>query len=120
MLGGFRLAARHHAVPAGPLRFVHRLDADTSGILLFAKSQGALETFSGLFESRRMEKVYLAVVSGVPEPREWSCRLKLAPDPKVHGRMKGRRFVHARGSGRAGPAGGAWLTAAARSRPAGC
>ncbi len=45
------------------LRFVHRLDADTSGILLFAKSQGALETFGGLFESRRMEKVYLAVVS---------------------------------------------------------
>ena len=70
------------------LRFVHRLDADTSGILLFAKSQGALETFGGLFESRRMEKVYLAVVSGVPEPREWTCRLKLAPEPKAYGRMK--------------------------------
>jgi RluA family pseudouridine synthase len=70
------------------LRFVHRLDADTSGILLLAKSQGAVETFGGLFESRRMEKVYLAVVSGVPDPREWSCRLKLAPDPKSWGRMK--------------------------------
>ena len=48
------------------LRFVHRLDADTSGILLLAKSPGAVNTFGGLFESRRMEKVYLAVVCGVP------------------------------------------------------
>src|SRR5215831_2735876 len=37
------------------LRFVHRLDADTSGILLLAKSPGALRTYSELFESRRME-----------------------------------------------------------------
>ena len=70
------------------LRFVHRLDADTSGVLLLAKSPGALDTFSGMFESRRMEKVYLAVVAGLPEPREWSCRLKLAPDPRSRGRMK--------------------------------
>jgi RluA family pseudouridine synthase len=70
------------------LRFVHRLDADTSGVLLLAKSPGALDTFSGLFESRRMEKVYLAVVRGLPEPREWVCTLKLAPDPKARGRMK--------------------------------
>jgi len=70
------------------LRFVHRLDADTSGILLFGKSPGAVDTFGGLFESRRMEKVYLAVVSGRPEPPEWTCRLKLAPDPRTHGRMR--------------------------------
>ena len=38
------------------LRNVHRLDADTSGILLLARSQGALDTLSELFESRRMEK----------------------------------------------------------------
>lgn len=70
------------------LRFVHRLDADTSGILLLAKSPGALDTFGDLFEGRRMEKVYLAVVCGLPEPREWVCRLKLAPDPRSRGRMK--------------------------------
>ena len=65
------------------LRFVHRLDADTSGILLLAKSPGSLHTFGALFESRRMEKVYLAVVSGEPNPSEWTCRLKLAPDPNA-------------------------------------
>ena len=70
------------------LRYVHRLDADTTGILLFAKSQGALETYSELFESRRMEKTYLAAVRGRPKQVEWICRLKLAPDPKRIGRMR--------------------------------
>jgi 23S rRNA pseudouridine1911/1915/1917 synthase len=70
------------------LRFVHRLDADTSGILLLAKSPGAVQTFGALFESRRMDKVYLAVVHGTPEPRQWTCRLKLGPDSKTIGRMQ--------------------------------
>lgn len=70
------------------LRFVHRLDADTTGVMLFAKSQGAVESYSELFESRRMEKVYLAVVSGAPKQTEWTCRLKLAPDPRQIGRIK--------------------------------
>src|ERR1035437_8573042 len=43
------------------LRYVHRVDADTTGVLLFAKSPGALESFGEMFESRRMEKNYLAV-----------------------------------------------------------
>ncbi len=70
------------------LRFVHRLDADTTGILLLARSQGALSAYGDLFESRRMEKVYLAVVHGTPKQREWICRLKLGPDPRRRGRMK--------------------------------
>jgi RluA family pseudouridine synthase len=70
------------------LRFVHRLDADTSGILLLAKSPGAVDTFGGLFEGRRMEKVYLAVVHGRPKPGDWICRLMLAQDPNAVGRMK--------------------------------
>jgi len=70
------------------LRYVHRLDAETSGVLLFAKSPGAVETFSKLFESRQMEKTYLAVVVGKPKENEWICRLKLIPDPRQIGRMK--------------------------------
>ncbi|MBM3834877.1 MAG: RNA pseudouridine synthase [Verrucomicrobia bacterium] len=70
------------------LRHIHRLDADTTGILLLAKSQGALDTFSDLFESRRMEKAYLAVVEGNPKQDRWTCHLKLAPDPDQIGRMK--------------------------------
>ncbi len=70
------------------LRFVHRLDTETTGVLLLAKSQGALHTYSELFESRKMEKLYLAVVHGAPRQAQWSCELKLAPDPQRRGRMK--------------------------------
>lgn len=70
------------------LKFVHRLDAETTGILLFAKSLGAVETISELFETRRMEKTYLAVVDGVLAQDEWTCRLKLGPAPGQIGRMK--------------------------------
>jgi 23S rRNA pseudouridine1911/1915/1917 synthase len=70
------------------LKFVHRLDAETTGILLFAKSQGAVESYSDLFEDRRMEKIYLAVMDGVPKQDEWTCRLKLGPAPGQIGRMK--------------------------------
>jgi 23S rRNA pseudouridine1911/1915/1917 synthase len=70
------------------LKFVHRLDAETTGILLFAKSQGAVESYSELFEGRRMEKTYLAVVNGAPKQAEWTCRLKLGPAPAPIGRMK--------------------------------
>jgi RluA family pseudouridine synthase len=70
------------------LQHVHRLDADTSGILLLARSRGAVDTYSGLFESRHMEKAYLAVVHGAPKQSEWICRLSLAPDPRQIGKMK--------------------------------
>ena len=69
------------------LRHVHRLDADTSGVLLFAKSPGAVDAYSDLFEDRRMEKTYLAVAVGAPRETEWVCRLPLAPDPKQPGKM---------------------------------
>jgi RluA family pseudouridine synthase len=70
------------------LRHVHRLDAETTGILLLAKSLGAVDAYGELFESRRMDKHYLAVVHGAPKQNEWICRLKLAPDPRQRGRMK--------------------------------
>jgi RluA family pseudouridine synthase len=69
------------------LRHVHRLDAETTGILLFGKSAGAVQTLSRLFESRAMEKVYLAVVEGKPKQPEWNCSTGLSPDPGCHGKM---------------------------------
>ena len=69
------------------LKYIHRLDAETSGILLFAKSQGALNTFSDLFETRQMEKVYLAVTARAPRQPKWNCQLSLSPEPKKFGRI---------------------------------
>jgi len=70
------------------LRHVHRLDADTSGVMLFAKSEGAMRAMGDMFESRRMEKTYLAVVEGVPKQKEWICDLPIGPDPLKFGKMK--------------------------------
>lgn len=70
------------------LRFIHRLDAETTGILLLGKSPGAVRALSALFESREVEKVYVAVVQGEPSRAEWTCRLKLGPDPDRAGRVR--------------------------------
>src|ERR1041385_5383257 len=70
------------------LRNVHRLDAGTTGILLMAKSPGALTTYGDLFEGRQMKKTNLAVVAGVPRQKEWRCDLPLEKDEKQIGRMK--------------------------------
>jgi len=69
------------------LRYIHRLDAEASGVLLFAKSPGTLRAFSDLFESRLVRKTYLAVVQGIPKHREWAGRLRLGPDPQAVGRV---------------------------------
>ncbi len=69
------------------IRFVHRLDAETSGVLLLAKSPGTLRAYSEIFRQRAMDKVYLAVVKGEPGRAEWTCTHKLAPDPAHRGKM---------------------------------
>ncbi|MCX7722040.1 MAG: RluA family pseudouridine synthase [Verrucomicrobiae bacterium] len=69
------------------LRYVHRLDADTSGVLLCVKSQGAIEPFSRLFELRKVRKLYLAVVRGVPREQVWVCTLKLLDGIATTGRV---------------------------------
>lgn len=59
------------------IRYIHRLDGDTSGVLLLARSQGGLKAYSEMFQERRIEKRYLAVVRGNPEKDEWFCNAPL-------------------------------------------
>ena len=47
-----------------PLRLIHRLDKETSGILLLAKHKDAQARYSRLFSKRRVRKLYLAIVNG--------------------------------------------------------
>lgn len=70
------------------LRFVHRLDAETSGAFLCVRSPGAVPAYSRLFEERGVEKVYLAVVAGAPREAQWTCRLPLAADEASPGRAR--------------------------------
>ncbi len=53
----------------GPTRpgIVHRLDRDTSGVIVVAKNDQAHEALSAQFKSRHVEKEYLAIVVGVPD-----------------------------------------------------
>jgi RluA family pseudouridine synthase len=70
------------------IRFIHRLDAETSGVVLLAKNPGALSAMSQLFETRRMHKKYLAVVRGRPLQSHWTCRLRITPELDATGRMQ--------------------------------
>ena len=47
-----------------PLRLVHRLDKETSGVMLLAKNKPAQSRYSSLFAKRRVRKLYLAIVNG--------------------------------------------------------
>lgn len=51
-------------------RLVHRLDRDTSGCLLVAKTRAAASHFGEVFRSRSARKIYWAVVAGNPQPRQ--------------------------------------------------
>jgi 23S rRNA pseudouridine1911/1915/1917 synthase len=70
------------------LRFIHRLDAETSGVLLFGKTPGAVRSMGELFERREVQKRYLAVVARESRQGEWTVRSRLAKDPEVHGRVR--------------------------------
>ena len=54
----------------GSIYTVHRLDKDTSGIIIFAKTEAAHKYFSRLFEGREIEKYYMGLVHGIPSPKK--------------------------------------------------
>ncbi|MFN7130460.1 MAG: RluA family pseudouridine synthase [Myxococcales bacterium] len=59
------------------LRVVHRLDRDTSGVLLLARTVDAQRRLSGAFETGAVEKRYLALVRGVPAQRAFEVDVPL-------------------------------------------
>jgi 23S rRNA pseudouridine955/2504/2580 synthase len=58
-------------------RLVHRLDRDTSGVLLLGKTPGAAAKLSGAFAKRRAEKTYWAIVAGAPKPGDGTIDMPL-------------------------------------------
>jgi len=49
---------------------VHRLDKDTSGVMVVARNQPSFEYLKSLFKTRDIQKTYIAVVSGVPKEKQ--------------------------------------------------
>src|SRR5207302_1794242 len=61
-------------------RLVHRLDKDTAGCLLVAKTRFAASALAKNFRSREARKIYWALVAGVPKPRQGRISTFLAKE----------------------------------------
>ena len=69
-------------------KLVHRLDRDTSGVLLLARNARAATALTKAFGGRHIEKTYWALTMGVPKPREGTIDLALAKATGPTGREK--------------------------------
>jgi RluA family pseudouridine synthase len=59
---------------------VHRIDRETSGIVIFAKEKETHRNLSMAFENKKVLKRYIAIVHGRPSWKETGCDLPLVPD----------------------------------------
>ncbi|MEX2247526.1 MAG: RluA family pseudouridine synthase [Dehalococcoidia bacterium] len=73
----------------GALRpgIVHRLDKDTSGVILVAKSDAAHQALARQLKARTVEKTYLALVEGTPKPPQGVIDAPIARHPRDRQRM---------------------------------
>ena len=62
-------------------RLVHRLDKDTSGVLILARTRLAAKSLTEAFRHRNTEKIYWALVAGVPIPKLGSVKYGLVKQP---------------------------------------
>ncbi|ATE63205.1 RluA family pseudouridine synthase [Rhizorhabdus dicambivorans] len=69
----------------GRPKLVHRLDKDTSGVLLVARNARAAGHFAKAFSSRTARKIYWAIVTGVPSIEDGMIELPIAKQPGTGG-----------------------------------
>ena len=77
-IDGMLGALRGPGVDAQRPRLVHRIDKDTAGCLLVAKTRFAAAALAKSFRSRSTRKIYWALVAGVPKPRQGRVSTYLA------------------------------------------
>ena len=77
----------------GNIFTVHRLDKDTSGLVVFAKTEEAHKFLCRIFEERRVEKYYLGIVLGEPAEKTGLIDAPIAE----HGTRKGMMTVNRNG-----------------------
>lgn len=70
------------------LSHAHRLDAETTGILLLAKSKPVLVALADLFGIEKPECRHVALVHGAPKEEQFTVNAKLAPHPLTPGMMR--------------------------------
>lgn len=74
-------------------RLVHRLDKDTSGVLLLARTGRAASALTSAFRNRKTRKIYWAAVAGVPQPDMGIIRFGLVKAPGHGGRGGGEKMI---------------------------
>ncbi|MCB0193357.1 MAG: RluA family pseudouridine synthase, partial [Anaerolineae bacterium] len=74
--------AAHNTGSAKRPGIVHRLDQDTSGLIVVARTLEALQHLQKQFKARTVEKIYLALVHGHPETPEGVIDVPLGRDPR--------------------------------------
>lgn len=70
------------------IRIIHRLDKDTSGVMLVALNEDTQRRLTEEFVNRRVEKTYLALVHGFMSREEGTVKTPLAPSRKNPGQMQ--------------------------------
>lgn len=71
-------------------RLVHRIDRDTSGVLLVARTRKMAADLGEIFRTRQTQKIYWAVVRGVPKPAQGRISLYLKKGPGMTGERSAR------------------------------
>lgn len=74
-------------------KLVHRLDKDTSGVLILARTDRVARALSEALRHRNARKIYWAVVAGVPNPRKGSIKYALMKAPGHGKRGEGEKMV---------------------------
>ncbi|WP_343117128.1 RluA family pseudouridine synthase [Ostreiculturibacter nitratireducens] len=74
-------------------KLVHRLDKDTSGVLLLARTDRIARALSEAFRHRTTRKIYWAAVAGVPTPRMGTIRFGLVKAPGRGGGGEGEKML---------------------------
>jgi 23S rRNA pseudouridine1911/1915/1917 synthase len=83
------LLGRYRQLPGDETRpgVVHRLDKDTSGVIVVARTSQALAALAGAFKRREVQKEYLALVLGTLQPAEGMIDAAIGRDPRYRQRM---------------------------------
>ena len=71
-----------------PIFTPHRLDTETSGVLIVAKTKAAYERWRELFSQKKLSKKYLAWCWGIADKTEFSNESRLEHDPKDERKMR--------------------------------
>lgn len=75
-------------------RLVHRIDKDTSGVLLLARTRSVAADLTASFRHRETRKIYWAVVGGVPHPKAGTIKTGLVKAPGHGAKGEGEKMVN--------------------------